>query len=477
MEKVELSWKLTAEQLAQIVNGEVLSHSGATASGLATDTRKDMSGQLFVALKGESFDAHDFLDQCVEKGAHCLLVHSESTRLQALKEKISIVKVSDTLNALQTLARWWRRECGWKVLAITGSSGKTTTKEILKGLLMPSHRVFAHDKNFNNHWGVPFTLLAAPEDAEIVITEMGMSHLGEIAELCKIAEPDAVVCTMVGQAHIGELGSLENIKKAKEEIYLNSPNAVQVFNIDNEKTMEMYEAASRYTNSTMITFSNFRSEADIQIRANDMSFKGLDIKGNIRGVGGTAKVSIVGRHNTVNISAAVGLALAAGMEPEFIWRALNHLELKSWGRNQLLHLENGAHIIFDAYNANPESMAVLIKNLFELFAEGRKIAILGEMGELGSKASECHWALGEMVGNTDIELVWFLGEHGADFEAGLKSSGFDKTYFISNSYEEVLALKIGSVIEPTDIVIVKGSRFMKLEQVVQAWNPVDFELS
>lgn len=469
-----MSWKLTAKQLADIVGGDVLSDLGNEATGLATDTRKDMSGQLFVALKGESFDAHNFVDQCVEKGAHCLLVHTDSEKILALKGKVSIVKVSDTLLALQTLARWWRRECGWKVMAITGSSGKTTTKEILKGLLASSHRVFAHEKNFNNHWGVPFTLLDAPSDAEIVIIEMGMNHLGEIAELCKIAEPDAVVCTMVGQAHIGELGSLDNIKKAKEEIYLNSPNAIKVFNIDNEKTIEMYEAANRYTDSTIITFSSFRSDADIQIRANDMSFEGLDIKGSIRGVGGTANVPIVGRHNTVNIGAACGLALAVGMGPEFIWNAMGRLTLKGWGRNQILRLENGAHIIFDAYNANPESMTVLIKNLFEFDTAGKKIAVLGEMGELGDKAPECHRTLGEMVGNTDVEVVWFLGEHKANFEAGLKASGFNKTFFISDTYEETLALKIGSVIEPEDIVIVKGSRFMKLEQVVQKWNPVDF---
>ena len=470
-----MSWKLTAKQLADIVGGEILSDTGAESSGLATDTRKDMTGQLFVALKGESFDAHDFVDQCVERGAHGLLVHSDDKKIHSLKDRVSIVKVADTLVALQTLARWWRRECGWKVLAITGSSGKTTTKEILKGILSSSHRVFAHDKNFNNHWGVPFTLLDAPADVEMVITEMGMNHLGEIAELCKIAEPDAVVCTMVGRAHIGELGSLENIKKAKEEIYLNSPGAVKVFNIDNEKTIEMYESQSRYGEGEVITFSSFRSEADIQIRANDMSFDGLNIKGTIKGVAGAAMIPIVGRHNTVNISAAIGLALATGMQPEFVWGALkSNLKLKGWGRNQILHLENGAHIVFDAYNANPESMAVLIKNLFEFYTGGKKIAVLGEMGELGDKAPECHRTLGEMVGNTDIEVVWFLGEHKADFQAGLEASGFDKTFFISDTYEETLALKIGSVIEPEDIVIVKGSRFMKLEQAVKAWNPVDF---
>lgn len=476
MEKNKLLWNLSSQQLAEILGGEVLSDNGKTASGLATDTRQPMQGRLFIALQGDNFDAHEFVDQCASQGAHCVLVHEINEKVEALKSTTSVVKVSDTLQALQKLANWWRKKCGWKILAITGSSGKTTTKEILNGLLSKKFKVAANKKNFNNHWGVPFTLLATSDDAEVVIVEMGMNHLGEIATLCKIAEPNAVVCTMVGQAHIGELGSLDNIKKAKEEIYLNSPGAVRVFNTDNEKTIDMYEAAKQKADGPIITFSSYR-DADIQMRANEMTLDGLDIKGSIRGVEGTAFVPIIGRHNTVNISAAVGLALAAGMTPEEIWPALGQLKLKSWGRNQMLHLPNGAKVLFDGYNANPESMAALIKNLFEIFISGKKIAVLGEMGELGATAAENHHRLGEMVGNTDIEVVWFLGASKDSFEAGLKAAGFDKTFFISDTYEETLALKIGSVIEPGDIVIVKGSRFMKLERVVQAWNPVDFELS
>ena len=338
-------------------------------------------------------------------------------------------------------------------------------------------KVYASEKNFNNHWGVPFTLLDAPKDCDVVVTEMGMNHLGEIESLCKIAEPDAVVCTMVGQAHIGELGSIENVAKAKEEIYLSSLGATQIFNIDNASTIPMYERAQERNQERIITFSNHREGADIRLRVMDMSIDSVDIAGRILGVEGKATLPLFGRHNVVNIMSAIGLASAAGLSSQKIWEGLSLVKKGAWGRNQKVMLENGTTVLFDGYNANPESMAVLIKNLFEIFIEGKKVAVLGDMFELGDKADEAHQALGEMVGNTDYDVVWFIGDHAPQFEAGLKLSGFSKTYFISSTYEEELALKIASVLEQQDIVVVKGSRGMKLERVIQAWKPLNFNFS
>jgi UDP-N-acetylmuramoyl-tripeptide--D-alanyl-D-alanine ligase len=472
-----LIWNLSASELAKIVGGQVVSDTGKRFSGLGSDTRKSLVGQVFVALQGETHDAHQFLPQAVGQGAAALLVHSSEASLTSFKDQVSIVKVADTLFALQTFATWWRRQCQWKVIGITGSNGKTTTKEIAKAILSSQVKVYAHEKNFNNHWGVPFLLLDVPKDRDVVVVEMGMSGLREIERLCQIAEPDIVVCTMVGSAHIGELGSIERIAQAKQEIYLHSPHATHIFNLDNEHTMEMYEIERAKGYRPLLTFSNFRENTDIQLRATGMNLTGLTIEGHIQGVKGKAEVPIIGRHNVVNIGAAVGCALACGMNPTEIWQAMQKIQIQNWGRNELTDIGGERKVLFDAYNANPESMAALIRNIFEISVEGKKIAVLGEMLELGSVSNQAHTDLGEMVGNTDIEVVWFLGEHAPQFEAGLKRVGFQKTYFISDTYEEDLALKIGSMIQPSDIVVIKGSRGMRLERVVQAWKPKDLVAS
>lgn len=466
-----MSWNLTASELAKIVSGQVIRDSGQSFSALGSDTRTDLKGRLFVALKGENHDAHDYLNQACAQGASALLLHKNEQLISAQYNQVSVVKVDDTLLALQKLAQWWRVQCQWKVIGITGSSGKTTTKEITKGILSTKFKTYAHAKNFNNHWGVPFLLLDVPRDVDCVIVEMGMSGLREIERLCQIAKPDIVVCTMVGRAHIGELGSIEKIAQAKQEIYLNSPGAIHVYNLDNEQTIEMHAQRQKAQPQSVVTFSSFREDGDVQLRATTMSLMGLTIEGKICGVPGKAQIAIIGRHNVVNISAAVGCALAFGMSPDQIWSALKTLQVQTWGRNELMSVGNKKNILFDAYNANPESMAALVRNLFEITTDGKKVAILGEMLELGAIADSAHQELGEMVANTDIELVWFVGEHAPAFEAGLKLGGFRKTYFISNSYEEELALKIGSMIQPQDVVVIKGSRGMKLERVVQAWQP------
>lgn len=473
-----MTWTLSTDELAKIVGGEVLSDSGKTCQGLGTDTRQELEGQLFIALKGDSFDGHNFLVQATEKGAATLLIESRPNQPQLkASQAYSIVQVPDTLQALQILAHWWRKKCGWKVLAITGSSGKTTTKNILRDILKTEMNIYTSEKNFNNHWGVPFTLLSAPADVQVVITEMGMNHLGEIKRLCEIAQPDAVVCTMVGQAHIGNLGSLENVAQAKEEIYLNSLSATQVFNIDNASTIFMQEKAEQRNQERIITFSNHREGADIRLRVTDMGIDSIRLAGTILGVDGEAELPLFGRHNVINVMSAVGLASATGLSSHKIWEGMKFVEKSAWGRNQKVSLKSGATVLFDGYNANPESMAVLIRNLFEIYIEGKKIAVLGDMFELGDKSDEAHEALGEMVGNTDYDIVWFIGEQAPQFEAGLKMSGFSKTYFISTTYEEELALKIASMLEQQDIVVVKGSRGMKLERAIQAWDPVDFNLS
>lgn len=468
-------WQLKLSEVVSATKGRSEFSGDVVFTGIGTDTRKDLNGQLFIALVGDHFDAHEFVHTAVERGAAGLLVHQDLKNPE-LKKRLPVIQVSDTLMGLQNLGQYWRRKWPMKVVGITGSNGKTSTKGFTKTLLSSQYRVHASEGSLNNHWGVPMSLLGAAPDTEVVVQEMGMNHAGELTRLSEIAQPDLVLVTMVGQAHIGELGTQEAVANAKEELYLQSPHALQIFNLDNEWTMAMYERAkARLSPERIFTFSSFRPEAHVQMRVERMADFRLQVTGSIHGVEGVAHVPVIGRHNVVNFMAAATVGVALGVPPKALWSALSQCR-GAWGRNQLVHLKNGAPVVFDGYNANPESMAALIKNLFEMEVTGKKFVVLGEMGELGHESARAHHELGALVARSGVDLVWFMGPHRADFEAGLKADGFSKTYFVSDTYEESVARQVGSMLNPTDIAVVKGSRAMKMERVLQQWSPVDFEV-
>ncbi len=466
-----MSWSLSAKELIKATGATTTGKfdDSFNFTGIGTDTRQDLTGKLFVALKGENYDAHQFLGAAIKAGAKGALIHERPADIDAA---FPLFVVKDSLKGLQDLAHFWRKKHNFFVLGVTGSNGKTTTKEFAKAIISSAKRTYASHGSFNNHWGVPISLLSAETDSEVLIQEMGMNHKGEIATLCKIAEPNVVVCTMVGTSHIGEVGSQQDVALAKEEIYLNSPQAKFIFNLDNEFTRAMYDKHKlKKKPEELMTFSAF-SNSEISLRADRLTLDGLHVVGSIAGVQGSAQVPAFGRQNVVNLMAASALALAAGLTPQQIWKALPLCQ-GTWGRNQWMKHASGARVLFDAYNANPESMAALLKNLYELSdSPGRRILILGEMKELGGESAPAHHRLGELSGQLSPDVVWFAGEHQADFEAGIKTSGFNKNLFLSNSYEQGLALKIGSMLNHDDIAVIKGSRSMKLEQVIESWQLV-----
>lgn len=463
--------EFSIKEVAEATGGQILSTVDKTFHDVGTDTRANLTGQIFVALKGDAHDAHLFLAKAVAAGAKCLLIHEVTAEVATLKEKVSIVLVPDTLKGLQDLGHYWRKKIKAKVVGITGSNGKTSTKEFAATILGRQFKVCASKGSFNNHWGVPLTLLQASKFDEVILAEMGMNHAGELTTLSHIAEPDIVVCTMVGRAHIGSFGSEEGIAKAKQEIYDANPKALQIFNYDNEHTIKMFEAASKVLGPDCCrVFSSFAAGAEVGMRATVMNLDSLQITGHIAGIKGEALVPVFGRHNVVNLMAAASIALAFGMEPELIWAALPYCQTV-WGRNQLLKLPNGSKVLFDGYNANPDSMTSLMKNLFEINCTGKKIAVLGEMLELGDDAHKLHFELGEMIGNTDVELVWFYGPHAKSFEDGIRASSESKLVIISPDFDAKIAARIYETLDEKDIVVIKGSRGMKLERVMLAWDP------
>jgi len=464
--------ELSVRELSEVTSGKILSEPYGNFAGLGTDSRKNLSGQLFIALKGDTYDAHSFIPAAIEKGASVLLVHEFRPEWKAWLDRASFVQVADTLTGLQTLARHWRRKNKFKVIAITGSNGKTSTKEFLFTILSPNFKVHASKGSFNNHWGVPLSILEASAEKTHLILEMGMNATGEIFRLCQIAEPDVVTVTTVGRAHMGELGGQEQVAAAKEEIYTASPRAIPVFNSDNEWTMRMM---ARLGTPQKLVFSAFRPDANVHLRAQRLTWDGLDLVGHIGGVEGRTWVHVMGRHNVVNFMTAAALALAAGLTPEQIWAGLARIKDGAWGRNQRLRLANGAHVLFDGYNANPDSMAALLKNIYEMESPGRKFLIVGDMLELGEFAGASHEELGTLAAGVGFTGIWYVGSMADDFTRGLQKVGMPKVFLRSHDVDAVVSKQFLDMLQPQDLVAIKGSHGLKLERVLTNW-PLDQKL-
>lgn len=459
------------EQIVEITNAEIVSSQVTQFTGVGTDTRVDLSGQLFIALKGESFDAHQFLQKAYEQKAAGLLVHELNPAIESLKDKITILKVPDTLRALQQMGRFSRHQSRAMILGITGSNGKTTTKEFAAALIGSARSVHYNKGSFNNHWGVPFTLLQLPENVDVALIEMGMNHPGELTELAQIAEPNVVICTMVGRAHMEFFGTLEKVAEAKEEIYKASPQAVQIYNLDNKYTHNMYVES---TAAKRLTFSAQDSKADVHLVIQNMTMNEIEVSGHIQETEGTVKVPVFGAQNLNNLMAAATLALAAGLNPQDIWSGLS-LCRTNWGRNQLVNLRSGGQIIFDAYNANPDSMKALIDNIRLLTVPGRKVGVFGQMREMGSISSDLHKELGEWVGVAGFDEVFFIGEDHPSFAQGLSKVSYKGKVHIASDYNETLGREFAQGLQKGDIAVMKASRGTRLERFMNFCEPLDFQ--
>ena len=460
---------MTLDDLTKATNGKILAQHQTSFKGIGTDTRKDLSQQIFFALRGDQFDAHKFLPQAIQQKAAALIIDQDVD--PGNLPNTTIVKVKDTLQALQDFSHYWRQKQKAKIVAMTGSNGKTTTKLFLATLLEEQFKITWTGGSLNNHWGVPMTLLETTPQTQWTVVEMGMNHLGEIESLCKIAEPDVVAVTMVGRAHIEHLGSQEKIAQAKDEIYLSAkPNATRVYNIDNEWTSKMAaQHAQRFPQARKLTFSTQNPKADVYAHATETHKESLKIEGHLQNKSFATEVKIFGEQNVLNLACAMALALGCDEQPEKILHALPKCTT-GWGRNQWITLPQGARALFDAYNANPDSMKALLDNVTQTMGSAKKFAVLGDMKELGPHADQFHFELGQKAAQTGFEAIWFVGEWGDSFERGLKAANFHKKLMKSNTCEEKLALSLASMLNPSDIVVIKASRGVGLEKVLQSWG-------
>lgn len=473
--------KWTLEQIQKWTGGKIISQTLSQTqaplqfSEIGTDTRKNLTSQVFIALKGEAHDAHQFLSQAVTQGAALLIVHELLPQFENLKAQVNILLVSDTLKALQDFAKGYRETLTTKIIGVTGSNGKTTTKEFTAQILGTYKKTHYSQGSFNNHWGVPMTLLSIPTDADFAVVEMGMNHAGELTELVKIANPDIVVCTMVGSAHIEFFGTRQKIAEAKSEIYNESrPGTIRIFNQDQELTFDMmYPIAKKYPDSRMLSYSAFNHEADVHFKIDELKMKQMKISGIVAGQHGEAVVPVFGKQNLINLMAAATIAYACKINPENIWKALVNCKT-AWGRNQFIETAHQAEILFDGYNSNPDSMRALLENIPLLHCSGKKIGVFGQMKEQGLVSEHVHTEIGELAGHAPFAQIYFIGEDYKSFEKGLTKSNYKGEQFIAPEFTTPLGEKLGASLHQGDIVVIKGSRGAKTERFVPFCQPLNW---
>ena len=411
---------------------------------ISTDTRNILPGSLFFALKGDRFNGNEFALQALDKGAAAAIVDEDINGGNA-----RVIRVENVLKTLQDLARYHRQKTGITILAITGSNGKTTTKELCNAVLSAKFRVFATQGNLNNHIGVPLTLLSIPENCELAIVEMGANHPGEIRMLSEIALPDYGLITNIGKAHLEGFGGIEGVAKAKGELFdhLVAHGKTIFLNEGNSWLLRMapstYPHLVRYNGKSSLRAQAFECNPLLSLAVND---------GN---VSMNIKTNLAGSYNIENVLAACCVGLHFGVPAEAVDHAIASWQPKN-NRSQLI--QTGRNSIFmDAYNANPSSMAAAIGE-FLRFEGNNKLLILGEMREVGASSSQEHEEITEMIANKGVRNVICVGNA---FEPYAQKAGF--RFFTSVDELNELMQK-----EPLTgyFIFVKGSRSNNLEKVV-----------
>ncbi len=407
---------------------------------VTTDTRANLKGSIFFALKGDNFNGNLYAEEALKKGALYSIVDE-----QQYQTNDKIILVENVLQTLQNLAKHHRIQLNIPVIALTGSNGKTTTKELIHAVLKEKYNCLATKGNLNNHIGVPLTLLSMQLETEIAVIEMGANHPKEIAMLCEIANPDYGYITNFGKVHLEGFGSLEGVIKAKTEIYdyLQKNNKYVFVNTDDKIQVEK----SKEMNT--ITFGNNNSDYPIQ-------FINADPFVNLKFNNTSVQSKLIGKYNYLNIATAIAIGKYFKVSDEQIKNGIENY-IPSNNRSQII-IKGSNKIILDAYNANPNSMEVALENLSQL-TDRHKIAILGDMFEIGQNTIQEHQTIADLICNSSIEKAFLIGESFAAIELKNKNILKFKTFLEFKNH-----LKENEISNAT--ILIKASRGMALERVL-----------
>lgn len=451
-------------ELCEAMGGRLTAGTGAelVEGGVSTDTRTIPKGCLFFALAGERFDAHAFLDQAVAGGAAAVVVTHTPDGFEP--GAVAIVEVGDTLVALQRLAYWYRRQLDVVVVGITGSNGKTTTKDFTAAVLEQRYQVHATEGNLNNHIGVPLTILAADDDDDILIVEMGMNHPGEIAPLCEIARPHIGIITNIGTAHIEFMGSREAIAEEKGALARALPEVGTLLVTAGCEFAEYFRAR---THARTVAVGNGRG----QIRAENLHLgaEGSEFDLVVDNAGrASVELGVSGRHTVNNALLAAGAGWALGLSAEELACGLEAARLTS-GRLRRFE-KNGITIIDDTYNANLESVRAALDVLSAYATQNgnTKTAVLGMMAELGTFGAEMHRQVGAHAAALGVTVV-SVGEGAAGIAQGARAAGAPEVEHFDDFNEAVGWLR--ERLHTGDVVLFKGSRAAAVEQIMSNLFP------
>ena len=433
-------------------------------NGVSIDTRTVRSGELFIAVRGENHDAHSFLGQAVASGASGLMVERGAVNTAELPIGLPVLSVENTTTGLGDLARGHRNSFTGTVIAITGSNGKTTTKEMCHAIMAVKAPCLKTMGNLNNEFGLPLTLLSRKTEEAAAVVELGMNHRGEISYLTEIARPDIGMVTNVGTAHIGFLGSQENIALEKTDLIAGlESSGIAVLNAD-DPLIENH--ASRAPGRII----RFGLSKNADVRADHLRFDGAGrFHFDLLTPSGDRSVQITGLADTtvINALAASAAALAAGSDLDQIEEGLSRFQPVP-GRMVPLNLVSGACVIDDTYNANPQSIHAALENLVRLKGDGRAFAILGDMGELGEEADRAHESIGRVAAELGVDRLITLGSNAARVNAAAQEAGLPTEHCWVGLDPEQIAESVGRNLQSQDWILVKGSRAMRMERVVEA---------
>jgi UDP-N-acetylmuramoyl-tripeptide--D-alanyl-D-alanine ligase len=433
--------------------------------GVSTDTRTIAAASLFVPLAGARFDGHDYLGQAAGAGAAGVLIQrGRESLLKKIAGEMTVISVEDTLTALGDLARYWRARFSIPVVAITGSSGKTTTKEMAASIMSRDRQLLKNEGNLNNLVGLPLTLFQLNEAHEVAVLEMGTNRRGEIARLTEIAGPTVGVITNVGPAHLEGLKSLETIRKEKGDLFrIMNNKGTAVINLDDEALAPWAEKWK----GKKITFG-IQTDADVTAsRIAHEGEKGTIFKLLMEGASREILLPVLGFHNVSNALAAAAASSAAGFAFDTICQGLMAFKPVG-GRMEVYRLINGGTLIDDTYNANPASVAVALKTLQGLKGECRSTVILGDMLELGGEAEKYHEEIGRTLADTGVSKAYLRGEFARATAKGAMKRGMKNDQVLIDLSTEETAAHLKACLKAGDWVLVKGSRKMKMEEIVQA---------
>ena len=456
---------ITVKEILECTNGKLITGNESLVSKkFSKDTRTIKEGDIYIGIKGENFDGNAFWKNALDNGAMGVIVQGiefDKKDMETYQNKV-IIQVEDTLQALYKLASYKRDVYNVPVIAITGSVGKTSTKDLVSNVVAQKYKICKTIGNNNNNIGMPFTILNAPNDIEVFILEMGMNHFGEIHLLSEIAKPNICIITNIGTSHIGNLGSRENILKAKLEILDSAKNPYIVINNDNDLLHKWYEENKDKIN---IKTYGINEKSDIQAKEIQLYENGSEYHIQLNNKEEKIKVPVGGEHFVLNSLCAIAVGELLDIENDDIKRGIETFSLTK-NRMEIIELKNGIKIINDAYNSSVESVKASLSYMNHMKAN-RRIAVLGDILETGEFAKQLHEEIGKTVCENQVDILICSGQNAEYIAESARENGFDeKNIYYFEKKDEIINL-LKQIIQAEDVILFKASNGMRFFDIAE----------